>query len=253
MNLARDAGTYLYNGPPPWNNGLAGTAVHNTVTVDGRDQMRRAGRFLWVDWAQASGRLYSSPNGSRLDRFAGEHDGYGRFSVKHRRMVQWLAGTGWVIVDDLEGAGEHHLRLHWLVADLPFKVSDSPFQVEFTAGESRVRWTIASSLPGSVAMIRAGEQAWSDAGAPVSNADMQLLGWESPTYGELRPAVSLVYQTHARLPVRFVTVVLTDQRCKLATSNGDFVISTSGPQEELQDEDESEIYRVSLSASVPRV
>jgi hypothetical protein len=82
---------------------------------------------------------------------------------------------------------------------------------------------------------------------------MQLLGWESPTYGELRPAVSLVYQTHARLPVRFVTVVLTDQRCKLATSNGDFVISTRGPQEELQDEDESEIYRVSLSASVPRV
>ena len=59
INLARDAGTYLYNGPPPWNNGLAGTAVHNTVTVDHHDQMRRAGRFLWVDWAQASGRVYS--------------------------------------------------------------------------------------------------------------------------------------------------------------------------------------------------
>jgi hypothetical protein len=253
INLARDAGTYLYNGAPPWNNGLAGTAVHNTVTMDGHDQMRRAGRFLWVDWAQASGRLYSSRNDSRVDRFEGEHDGYARFGVKHRRTVQWLAGAGWVIVDDLEGAGEHDLRLHWLVADLPFKVSESPFQVEFAAGESRIRWTISSSLPGSVAVIRAGEQAWSDAKTPVSNADMQLLGWESPTYGELRPAVSLICQTLAPLPVRFVSVILTNQRCKLATRNGDFVISTSGTQEKLQDEDESEIYRVSLSASVPSV
>ena len=55
INLARDAGTYLYNGSPPWNNGFAGTAVHNTVTVDNHDQMRRAGRFLWLDWAQAYG------------------------------------------------------------------------------------------------------------------------------------------------------------------------------------------------------
>ena len=60
LNLARDAGTYLYNGEPPWNNGLAGTAVHNTVMVDRRDQMRRAGRFLWLDWAQASGRSFST-------------------------------------------------------------------------------------------------------------------------------------------------------------------------------------------------
>jgi len=253
INLARDAGTYLYNGPPPWNNGLAGTAVHNTVTVDGRDQMRRAGRFLWVDRAQASGRLYSSQNDSRLDCFAGEHDGYARFGVKHRRTVQWLAGAGWVIVDDLEGAGEHDLCLHWLVADLPFKVLDSPFQVEFAAGESRVRWTISSSLPRSAAVIRAGEQAWSDARAPLSNADRQLLGWESPTYGDLRSAVSLVCQTRTPLPVRFVSVILTDERCMLATRDGDFVISSSGSQEKLQDEDKSEIYRVSRSASVPRV
>ena len=60
LNLARDAGTYLYNGEPPWNNGLAGTAVHNTVMVDRGDQMRRAGRFLWLDWAQASGRTFST-------------------------------------------------------------------------------------------------------------------------------------------------------------------------------------------------
>src|SRR5262249_52646349 len=52
VNLACDAGTYLYNGLPPWNNSLAFTRVHNTVTLDGQDQMTRASRFLWVRWAR---------------------------------------------------------------------------------------------------------------------------------------------------------------------------------------------------------
>ena len=210
INLARDAGTYLYNGPPPWNNGFAGTAVHNTVMVDHRDQMRRAGRFLWVDWAQASGRSYSASDRACADRFEGEHDGYKRFGVKHRRSVQWLAGAGWVIVDDIEGAGVHDARLHWLMADLPYEVSDSPFQVAFTSGQSRVRCSILSSSSGSGAIVRAGARVAGNS----AGADTRLLGWESPTYGDIRPAVSLVYQTRSRLPVRFVTVILTDERCK---------------------------------------
>jgi len=27
--------------------------VHNSLTVDGQDPMQRAGRFLWLRWAQA--------------------------------------------------------------------------------------------------------------------------------------------------------------------------------------------------------
>ena len=70
INLARDAWNIsLQRSRSPWNNGFARTAVHNTVTVDHHDQMRRAGRFLWVDWAQASGRAYSSSqSGSYADR-----------------------------------------------------------------------------------------------------------------------------------------------------------------------------------------
>jgi hypothetical protein len=246
INLARDAGTYLYNGSPPWNNGLAGTAVHNTVTVDHRDQMNRAGRFLWVDWAQASGRSYSSPDQVYADRFEGEHDGYKRFGVKHRRTVQWLAGAGWVIVDDIEGAGVHDACLHWLAADLPYEVSDSPFQVVFTMGQSRVRWSIFAGVPGSAAVIRSGKQAWKRNGkhsAPdVMDADTHLLGWESPTYGALRPAVSLIYETRSQLPVRFVTVVLTDERCKVESADGQLVILR----------DDSEVYRVNLSTTGTR-
>ncbi len=233
INLARDAGTYLYNAPPPWNNGLAGTAVHNTVTVDHHDQMRRAGRFLWVDWAQASGRSHSSPGQPYADRFEGEHDGYKRFGVTHHRTVQWLAGSGWVIVDDMEGSGVHDLRLHWLAADLPYQVSDSPFQVMFTAGQSRVRWSIFASSVGNAAIVRAGVRVEGNS----ADTDTQLLGWESPTYGDLRPAVSIIYQTRSQLPVRFVTAVLTDEKCKLESIDGEIVVLRH----------ESEVYRVKVS------
>jgi hypothetical protein len=215
INFARDAGTYLYNGPAPWNNGLAGTAVHNTVTVDRRDQMRRAGRFLWVDWAQASGGLDSKSGHACADRFQGEHDGYKSLGVRHRRKVQWLAGAGWVIVDDIEGTGVHDARLHWLMADLPYQSSDSPFQVVFALRQSRVRCNICASSPASAAIIRAGTRVAGN----VSDADAELLGWQAPTYGDIQPAVSLVYETRSQLPVRFVTAILTDDRYQLESTN----------------------------------
>ena len=255
INLARDAGTYLYNGAPPWNNGLAGTSIHNTLTVDHRDHMRRAGRFLWVDWAQASGRLSSSPGSGSTDRFEGEHDGYRNIGVKHHRTVQWLHGAGWVIVDDVDGSGEHDLRLHWLAADLPYELFDSPFQVIFTAQQSRIRWSICSSLPASVAacvaIIRAGKhqstQPRKGAALALPAADAQMFGWESPTYAALTPAVSLLYHTRAPLPARIVTAVLTDECYELETSNGHLSIVKKNSLNSSQDR--SEIFRVSLFAS----
>ena len=236
INIARDAGTYLYNGAPPWNNGFSRTVVHNTVTVDGRDQMRRAGRFLWIDWAQASGRSCSSCGAGYADCFEGEHSGYQRFGVIHRRLVRWLSGAGWVIVDDLLGEGAHELRLHWLVADMPFETSDSPFRVRFRSSQGQFSWTILSSCAGEAAIVRAGES--SNPG--IAGKDLPLLGWESPTYAELRPAVSLLCRTQAPLPVRFVSVVLTDETCRVEVNDGHLAVRR----------DQSELYRGPVTPGV---
>lgn len=248
MNLARDPGTYLYNGSAPWNNGFSGTAVHNTVTVDGHDQMRRAGRFLWVDWAQASGRAYASNSHACVDRFEGQHDGYGRFGVTHRRAVRWLGGSGWIIVDDIADetqSGEHDVCLRWLAADLPFEVAGSPFQIVFTSDEARIRWSICSNVPGSAAVVRAGKRVVINGTSDAGNIEAPLLGWEASTYGELRPAVSLVRRGRSRLPIRFVTVVLTDERCNFELRDSEVVILCDKFQEKSANASE---YRVSLSA-----
>jgi hypothetical protein len=247
MNLARDPGTYLYNGSTPWNNGFAGTSVHNTVTIDHQDQMSRVGRFLWVDWAQASGRAYASNRHARADRFEGEHDGYRRLGVTHRRALQWLGGSGWIIVDDISSeaeAAEHEVCVHWLAANLPFEVVDWPFQVVFTSDVARIRWSIVSSVPGIPAMVRAGKPLAINGTSAFENAETPLLGWEAATYGELQPAVSLMQRARSRLPIRFVTVVLTDEECTFELRESEVVILRD-INEKSGDVPE---YRVNLSA-----
>ena len=246
INLARDAGTYLYNGAPPWNNGLAGTSTHNTVTVDHQDQMRRASRFLWVDWAQATGRL-SSTNHAGADRFDGEHDGYKNLDVKHRRSVQWLDGGGWVIVDDVEGSGVHHVRLHWLAPDRPYEISESPFQIAFTEERSHIRWSIRSNCSGRLDLVRAGKRLLRTNESDFESVadDTTTFGWESATYGDLQPAISMLYQTRSLLPVRITSIVLTDERCSVAEADGQLVVRRVRLDNSQR---ESAIYRVNLAA-----
>jgi hypothetical protein len=261
INLALDPGTYLYNGPVPWNNELASTAVHNTITIDGQDQMRKAARFLWLDWAQASGRAYSSTAADNdNDTFEGEHSGYNRLGAAHRRTVRRLKDCGWIFIDDVVGTGEHEARLHWLTPDLPFDVTDSPFEVLFNSAQGRIHWNIFSSASGKAAVIRAGKQGMkSPSRSSIGNSQLdknlletnsfeidkaQILGWYAPTYGELQPAVSLVCQTRSQLPVRFVTTILTNEKCHAELRDDEVIISKPDSSEE--GSLPSEIYRVNL-------
>lgn len=45
-----DAGTFAYNAPPPWNNGLRAAAAHNGPAAGSAE---RGPGFLWLDWPRA--------------------------------------------------------------------------------------------------------------------------------------------------------------------------------------------------------
>lgn len=79
VNVARDPGTYLYNEAPPWQNALTSAAHHNTITINGRDQMTRAGRFLYVDRAQAHVIEHED------QKAIAEHDGYRTLGISTLR------------------------------------------------------------------------------------------------------------------------------------------------------------------------
>jgi hypothetical protein len=121
QNVALDAGTYSYNAPPPWDSPLGHTAYHNTVTVDGVDQMERVGKFLWLPWLRSRVRWEQASPGGHLSYWEGEHDGYQRLKapVGHRRAVLRLADEWWLVLDRLVGRGAHRYRLHWLFPATP--------------------------------------------------------------------------------------------------------------------------------------
>lgn len=203
-NVAGDAGTYLYNGNDPWANGLARTEVHNTVTVADHDQMTRAGRFLWLDWAKAEATSYSVEEvGSALEA---EHDGYRSLGAVHRRSVLSLPDWDtYLVVDDIFGNLSGEVRLHWLFGSFPFtwQAEGSILVLSTTAGEFKC--ANASSQPHVTSIAKAGEIV---AGARVDDkANSEIRGWRSLYYGEKEPALSLAVATDSTSPVRFVTVL----------------------------------------------
>ncbi len=195
MNIAVDPGTYSYNAPPPWDNPLARTGHHNTVTVDGRDQMDRAARFLWLPWARGRVLLRSRSADGYFSYWEGEHDGYRRLErpVRHRRAVLRIGEEHWVIVDRLISGGTHAYRLHWLLADVPWKVRSGEAALDLTTPEGPygLRWAGHPERP-ACSVVRA--------------ASGSARGWRAPGYLALEPAVSLELVVSAKTQT-FVTLL----------------------------------------------
>ena len=193
VNVLRDGGSYFYYAPPPWQHFFESTAGHNTVEVDGQDQMQRGPSFLWFRWTKA--RLLacqSSPDG-RASFIAGEHYGYRRLPgrVVHRRTIVRVADS-YVIIDDLLGAESHDLALRWRLAPGEWREQESGWLGQ------------AAGLPLSVRVL-----------APAGFATRQYCGqegdrpegWESLYYAERMPVPTLVTRGRCELPVRLVTLV----------------------------------------------
>jgi len=198
QNIACDPGTYLYNGATPWDNGLTGAHVHNTVVVDDQEPMTRAGRFLWLDWSRGEllGRWRSQENG--LEVLCAEHDGYRRMGVVHRRTVVRAGEDIWVVIDDICGTGSYTARVGWLLPDSEWRLEGD----ELNLTPSRVRLTMRTlGAKGPVGLYRAGELI---GGEPVSG-EGTLWGWRSLTYASKKPALRIVSESMGNLPLRLET------------------------------------------------
>jgi hypothetical protein len=208
QNIALDAGTYLYNAEPPWDNALARSLVHNTVTVNGLDQMTRAGRFLWLDWAQADQISLKKAEDGSWQRAAAEHQGYRKLGVVHRRVVTAFREDRWLVEDSLvadnsmmsPGDPLLAIRLHWLLPDREWTLArqDNRADLQILTWQGIINlslsWSESQANPADIQLVRAGELiAGSGLASPV-------LGWYSPTYGVKVPALSFSLTLRSGLP-----------------------------------------------------
>jgi hypothetical protein len=206
LNIARDAGSYLYNVPPPWDNALTHTAVHNTVSLDGCEQMTRTGRFLYLDWAAAGQKHPIEVNEAILQRAIAWQSGYQRLGIRHERTVTVFDDDHWEVQDSLLHLkikpDEHTFRLHWLLPDWEWELQEqeSGFELRLACPHGPVRLLLASSQPGArLTLARAGE---SLRGAGPVNP---TTGWFSPTYGSKLPALSCALEVTSPTDVKFNT------------------------------------------------
>jgi asparagine synthase (glutamine-hydrolysing) len=175
-NIACDAGTYLYSGKDLWRNGLAHTAVHNTVTVDHQDQMKMVSRFTWTNWANGKV-LHHDEN-----HWMGKHNGYCRLPdpVNHKRTVLSLDGDRWLIVDHLNGRQVHHYALHWLLNDFPHQQNGNSVLLSINSKKYQMQVGLLDGKS-AFSVIR---------GDPNSTR-----GWRSQYYGDKEPAISVLLET----------------------------------------------------------
>lgn len=196
-DIAIDPGTYSYNDPGKWGSSLKATAAHNTVEVDGQSQMVPFGRFLWDRWVvarQVGHGQFDAADGPML-WWSGEHDGYLRLGVRHRRTI--LCADGAVaVIDDLllrpEGR-KSSLVLRWHLAPGP----------AWALGESssRLAAVLAKGTPFGLAVRGPGT---ADAQLATGESSLPANGF-SPRYLEIRPGALLTVGATTRGSVRWIS------------------------------------------------
>lgn len=213
LNLALDPGTYRYTAPPPWDNRLVGCDVHNTVTVAEHDQMLRAGRFLYLDWAQACLISLEKGEDGHIVRAAAEHTGYQRLGAVHRRILSETDSGGWLIEDEIVSFPDRQSETKIQTCSLTWLLPDGSWEVFEQSGVESVRLNTPEGpvfLRLSVGGRLAGETAEPElliarAGRLIYGAGEVLphWGWYSPTYAIKIPALLVRFTQTGRLPVTF--------------------------------------------------
>lgn len=102
-NVLLDAGSYKYNTTPELTKYFGGTESHNTVMLDGHDQMLKGGRFIWYYWPKnAKGALKDADS---TFVFEGQVNCFRQLSknIVHRRRIEKIKGQPlWIVTDIIE-------------------------------------------------------------------------------------------------------------------------------------------------------
>ncbi len=118
-NIIRDAGTFKYNADPDQLRFFCGTAGHNTIMIDGKDQMEKGDRFIWYKWSEAVSAAVIDEN-TKFYRFEGCIRAFRHLNEKvfHTRIIRIHKKVPfWIIQDRISGANGHNFSQLWNISD----------------------------------------------------------------------------------------------------------------------------------------
>jgi hypothetical protein len=180
--LLVDPGTSTYTMDPERRDLYRSTAMHNTVTVDGRSQSTPASPFHWKSTANSRIRLWRSA--PEFDLVEADHDGY--LPDVHRRAVLRNSSEIWFVADHFLGHGDHELAIRWHLDPA---------------------WQLTHRDAGRVSVYHP-DSLWAAIASTASGlAESPELGWCAPVYGQHGPALTLTAIEKTSAPLSVITVV----------------------------------------------
>lgn len=185
-DLLIDPGTFAYASDGGERNLFRGSAMHNTLRVDGEDQSEPSGAFSWHRFAQPKVERWIQ--GNSFDLLIASHDGYQRLGepVTHRRLIWSLRNGLYLVRDIVEGKGRHRLDVSWHLAEEMQLVEENVFRVK------------GASL--GLALIPADGQGWTQ--------QVSKQSW-SPAYGQKAPMTVVSFATKTESPTEFCVSLVT--------------------------------------------
>lgn len=187
QNLLADAGTYSYNTDQETLLYFNGTASHNTIMVNGQNQMKKASRFIWLDWTKSKVNRFETNDQATI--FEGEHYGYS--PIVHRRAV-FHSDNLLVIVDDLIGRVEEaDIKLNWLFGVQEVRDSDGGWSIDLP---SHSEWKMSVIGEGLVSKLYKGSKS-------------PMAGWRSLYYSHKEAFPQLVINKKIKAQDRIITVL----------------------------------------------
>jgi hypothetical protein len=132
-NILRDAGTYKYNTDPKWIRYFNGTSAHNTVMLDGFDQMLKGPRFIWLYWTQAKAGYLRQTADAWV--FEGTIEAFGQVApgiTHHRKIINYKEKAQWDVEDVVNHATGHPIHQYWNISP---EFEAMGFKIEATDGQ----------------------------------------------------------------------------------------------------------------------
>lgn len=185
-----DPGTGTYLGAESWRSGFRGTAMHNTLSLDGDDQAVSGGRFIWTRRYQT--RVVERHNSAREERLVAEHDGYRRKSGRpvHRRAWLFDRPSGTLsVTDSVSGNGVQDVRLHWHFSE-ECSVTCTPDGLHVSNGPVCLEMLLP---PGGEVSV-------------LHGSETPLTGWVSRSYDQRVPSTTVIWRAQMAADMPMETV-----------------------------------------------
>jgi hypothetical protein len=184
--LLGDPGTYEYVGAGKERDEFRGTAAHNTLQLDGRNQSNPNGPFAWGHLVQTTAESWIT--GQTFDLLVGSHDGYSQPNnpTIHRRWIFFRKPKFWLVWDLMLGTGKHQLDLRWHLN--PELVPSATIEGQF----------MSSGGSGGIALFAPEGQSFKS---------VEEVPWSS-AYGGKETAAALRFTSTTTLPAEFATLLM---------------------------------------------